>query len=368
MSVSALDRPVSNPPPRPLPPKPELKSKDVSPSLVSGQKADRVSFNSSDDKPGKVFAAHASTTKERADGNASQGCSRQSAASDTQPPGFFDKFKQNLKGWCGGQRPPKPDPCPPAPCNAKPPKPPRPCTPERPKPDPCYSKPPERPTPCKPDPCNGKPPERPTPCKPDPCNSKPPERPTPCKPEPCRYERNDELARELLDNFDAFRDSSCRTYITKQDIERVAGQRPTGNEATDKNIRLARALLQRPELIQAIDRHSTTGALDDIIDRRKIEMTLGSQSPMKYLDDKQLANEMLDQFKALRDPDNLDYISIDKLRGVAQWPTNDPTHGHLAWIAQEILKRSDTLAALDGGDHWGKDGWIHKDTLRQMAR
>lgn len=214
MSVSALDRPVSNPPPRPLPPKPELKSKDVSPSLVSGQKADRVSFNSSDDKPGKVFAAHASTTKERADGNASQGCSRQSAASDTQPPGFFDKFKQNLKGWCGGQRPPKPDPCRPAPCNAKPPKP---CPPERPKPDPCYSKPPERPTPCKPDPCNGKPPER----------------PTPCKPEPCRYERNDELARELLDNFDAFRDSSCRTYITKQDIERVAGQRPTGIEATD---------------------------------------------------------------------------------------------------------------------------------------
>lgn len=347
MSVSALDRPVSNPPPRPLPPKPELKSKDVSPSLVSGQKADRVSFNSSDDKPGKVFAAHASTTKERADGNASQGSSRQSAASDTQPPGFFDKFKQNLKGWCGGQRPPKPDPCPPAPCNAKPPKPPKPCPPERPKPDPCYSKPPERPTPCKPDPCNGKPPER----------------PTPCKPEPCRYERNDELARELLDNFDAFRDSSCRTYITKQDIERVAGQRPTGIEATDKNIRLARALLQRPELIQAIDRHSTTGALNDKIYRREIEMTLGSQSPMKYLDDKQLAQQMFKHFEDLQDCDNPEYISLDKLRR-----SSPPLSGYPAWIAQEILKRSDTLAALDGGDHWGKDGWIHKDTLRQMAR
>ena len=336
MSVSALDKPVSNPPPLTPPPKPELKSKDVSPLLVSGQQAGRVSFNSGDDKPGKVFAAHASATKERADSNVSQGSSRQSVASDTQSPGVLDKFKQNLKGWCGGQRPPKPDPCPPPPCNTKPPKPP--------KPDPCYGKPPERPTPCKPDPCHG---------KPDPWYSN---------------KNNDELARMLLNNFDAFKDPARPWFINSQAISDMASKPLTGNAAQDQNIRLAKELMKRPELVNAIDRHSTTGALDGLIDRKKIEMTLASQSPMKYLDDKQLAGEMLDHFKALRDPDNRDYISIDKLRGVAQWPTDDPIHGRLAWIAQELLKRSDTSAALDGGDHWGKDGWIHKDTLRQMAR
>ncbi|WP_312496466.1 hypothetical protein [Pseudomonas cremoris] len=365
MSVSALDKPVSNPPPRTPPPQPQpqLKSKDVSPSLADGQKADRVSFNSGDNKPGKVFAAQVSTTTERAGGNVSQGNCRQSAASNAQSPGFFDKFKQNLKSWCGGQRPPKPDPCPPPPCNtkpSKPPRPPKPCPPEPPKPDPCYGKPPERPTPCKPDPCYGKPPERPTPCKPDPCHG---------KPDPWYSNKsNDDLAKMLLNNFDAFKDPKQPWFINTQAISDMANKPLTDDASQDQNIRLARELMKRPELVNAIDRHSSTGALDGLIDRKKIEMTIGSQSPMKYLDDKQLAGEMLDHFKALRDPDNRDYISIDKLRGVAQWPTDDPVHGRLAWIAQEILKRSDTAALLDGGDHWGKDGWIHKDALRQMAR
>ena len=344
MSVSALDNPVSNPPPRTPPPKPELKNKDVSPSVAGGQKAGRVSFNSGDSKPGKVFAAQASTIKACADGTRSKGDDRQPVAADAQSPGTVDKFMQKLKGWCGGQRPPKPDPCPPAPCNAKPPKPSKPCPPERPKPDPCYGKPPERPTPCKPDPCYG---------KPDPWYSN---------------KSNDDLASMLLNNFDAFKDPKQPGFINTQSISDMASKPLTGNAAQDQNIRLAKELMKRPELVNAIDRHSTTGALDGLIDRKKIEMTLASQSPMKYLDDKQLAGEMLDHFKALRDPDNPEYISIDKLRDVAQRPTDDPVHGRLAWIAQEILKRSDTSAALDGADHWGKDGWIHKDTLRQMAR
>lgn len=84
---------------------------------------------------------------------------------------------------------------------------------------------------------------------------------------------------------------------------------------------------------------------------------------MKYLDDKQLAQKMFKHFEDLQDCDNPEYISLDKLRR-----SSPPLSGYPAWIAQEILKRSDTSAALDGGDHWGKDGWIHKDTLRQMAR
>ena len=362
MSVSALEKPVSNLPPHTPPPKPELKSKDVSPSLTNGQNAERVSFNSVDNKPGKLFADQESTSKARTNGDLSQGNNRQSATSDAQSPGIFNTFKQNLKGWCGGQRPPKPDPCLPPPCNAKPPKPPKPC-------------PPERPIPCKPDPCNSKPPVRPTPCKPDPCIGKPPERPTPCKPDPCHgkpdpwfsNKSNDDLAKMLLNSFDAFKDPKQPGYVTTQGISDLASKPLTGDAAQDQNIRLARELMKRPELVNAMDRHSTTGALDGLIDRKKIEMTLSSQSPLKYLDDNKLAGEMLDQFRALRDPDNTDYINVDKLRGIAQWPTSDPVHGRLAWIAQEILKRSETLAAADGGDHWGKDGWIHKDTLRQMA-
>lgn len=354
MSVSALDKPVHNPPLRTPPPKPEHKVKNAGSSADGGQNAGRVSFGSGNKKPCKIDPGQASSTK----ANCTQE-SRQSVATDAQPSGLLNHFKQKLKGWCGGQRPPKPDPCPPPPCNAKPPKPPKPCPPEPPKPDPCYGKPPERPTPCKPDPCNGKPPERPTPCKPDPCHG---------KPDPWYSgQSNDDLAKMLLNNFDAFRDPK-QSWITTQAISDMASKPLTGDVDQDRNIRLARELMKRPELVNAIDRHSTTGALDGIIDRLKIQMTLNSQSPHKYQDDKQLAGEMLANFSALKDPDNPQYISIDKLRDMAKWPTDDPTHGHLAWIAQEVLKRSETLAGLDSGDHWGKDGWIHKDTLRQMSR
>ncbi len=170
----------------------------------------------------------------------------------------------------------------------------------------------------------------------------------------------------MLDNFDAFKKPGT-SYITTDNISDMASKPLTGNHQQNRNILLARELMKHPEVINAIDRHSTTGALDGVIDRRKIEMTLGSQSPLKYLDDNKLAGEMLKHFSALQDPDNPDYINTDKLRGIAQWPTDDPVHGHLAWIAQELLKRSDTLASADGGDRWGKDGWIHKDTLRYMA-
>ncbi|WP_135309544.1 hypothetical protein [Pseudomonas nabeulensis] len=369
MSVSALDRPVSNPPPHTPPPKAQPKAKEAASPTADGQKAGRVSFSPGDSKPGKVLTDQAAITKERTHSDALQG--------NTQSPGLFTQFKQSVKGWCGGQRPPKPDPCPPPPCNTKPPKPPKPCPGKPPKPDPCYGKPPERPTPCKPDPCDSKPPERPTPCKPDPCYGKPPERPTPCKPDPCygkpdpwySTRSNDDLAKMLLDNFDAFKDPKQPWFVTTQTISDMAGKALTGDAAQDRNILLARELMRRPDLVNAMDRHSTTGALDGLIDRRKIQMTLNSQSPLKYKDDKQLASEMLDHFDALRDPRYPDYISIDKLRGLAQWPTDDPVHGRLAWIAQEVLKRSEVKDQMDAGDNWGgADGWIKKSTLESMSR
>ncbi|WP_193557576.1 hypothetical protein [Pseudomonas kairouanensis] len=354
MSVSALDKPVPNPPPRTPPLKSEPQGKEMGASAARGQTAQQVSFNAGGSKPCKIMADQVSTAKTPAAGQMSPVSERES---QTRSSGLFSQFKQAVKGFCGGQRPPKPDPCPPPPCTTKPPKPcppevskpcppkpPKPCPPERPKPDPCLGKPPERPTPCKPDPCYG---------KPDPWYSS---------------QSNDDLAKMLLNNFDAFKDPKQPWYITTQGISDLANKPLTGNPDQDQNIRLARELMRRPELVNAMDRHSTTGALDGLIDRKKIQMTLSSQNPHKYQDDKQLAAEMLKHFDALKDPDNPDYISIDRLKDMAKWPAGDTAHGRLAWIAQELLKRSDTSASFDGADHWGRDGWIHKDTLRRMSR
>ncbi len=402
MAVSALDKSVSHSPPNSSSSKAETKVKDTVTSQGDGQKGARIAFNPGGDKPGKLFA-NKELAQHRESGSGAQGESRQTPASGT-----LSQITQKMKGWCGGQRPPKPVPCKPDPCYSKPPKPPKPVPckpdpcyskpPERPtpckpdpcygkppkppkpvpcKPDPCYSKPPERPTPCKPDPCYSKPPERPTPCKPDPCYSKPPVRPTPCKPDPCyghkpdpvySQKSNDDLARQLLNNFDAFKDPKTPWFVTTQSLSDMANKPLTGNPAQDQNIRLARELLRRPEVVNALDRHSSTGALDGLIDRQKIQMTLSSQSPLKYQDDSRLAQEMLEHFEGLKDPANPGFISIDKLHGLASWPTSDPVHGRLAWIAQEVLKRSEVKENMDGGDYWGKDGWIHWDTLRQMSR
>ena len=368
MAVSALDKSVSHSPPNSSSSKAETKVKDTVTSQGDGQKGARIAFNPGGDKPGKLFA-NKELAQHRESGSGAQGESRQTPASGT-----LSQITQKMKGWCGGQRPPKPVPCKPDPCYSKPPTPPKPvpC-----KPDPCYSKPPERPTPCKPDPCYSKPPERPTPCKPDPCYSKPPVRPTPCKPDPCyghkpdpvySQKSNDDLARQLLNNFDAFKDPKTPWFVTTQGLSDMANKPLTGNPAQDQNIRLARELLRRPEVVNALDRHSSTGALDGLIDRQKIQMTLSSQSPLKYQDDSRLAQEMLEHFEGLKDPANPGFISIDKLHGLASWPTSDPVHGRLAWIAQEVLKRSEVKENMDGGDRWGKDGWIHWDTLRQMSR
>jgi hypothetical protein len=178
---------------------------------------------------------------------------------------------------------------------------------------------------------------------------------------------NDDLARQLLNNFDAFKDPKTPWFVTTQGLSDMANKPLTGNPAQDQNIRLARELLRRPEVVHALDRHSSTGALDGLIDRQKIQMTLSSQSPLKYQDDSRLAQEMLEHFEGLKDPANPGFISIDKLHGLASWPTSDPVHGRLAGIAQEVLKRAEVKENMDGGDYWGKDGWIHWDTLRDLA-
>ena len=167
--------------------------------------------------------------------------------------------------------------------------------------------------------------------------------------------------------FERFKTPGSGQFINKETIRDFAQKDPAMHPGQRDLILLAQALDSREGLLDAIDRHSTTGALDNLIDMRKIQMTLNDPSPLTYHSDKQLAGEMLDHFRALRDRDYPDYINIDKLKEIAKWPTGGEGHGRLAWIAQELLKRSQVKDQMDGGDNWwGTDGWIHKSTLEKM--
>lgn len=68
----------------------------------------------------------------------------------------------------------------------------------------------------------------------------------------------------------------------------------------NENIRLANELLRRPELMAAMDRHSSTGALDGLIDRQKLNMVIKGENYFKYKTDKELAGELLDHFDELK--------------------------------------------------------------------
>ncbi|MGF6095057.1 hypothetical protein [Pseudomonas sp. 18175] len=340
MTLSVLDNPVYNPKPHMPPPKAHHKGKDAGASAGGGQNAERVSFGSGENKSCKVTAFHQSPDR----GQASQCHNRQPSNEPSSP---FTQLRQAFKSWWGGQRPPRPDPCPTPPCSAKPP----------------------RPDPCLPPPCNTKPPE-PDPCPPPPCYNKPSPPPKPCRPEPpepCRYERNDKLLEELVKNFGEFQKLSCKSYITTNDIKEMAREPFGESDKKDQSIHLAQALLKHPELINAIDRHSTTGALDEIIDLQKIEMTLNSKSPYKYFDDKYLADEIFKHFSEFTSMKSSDYISVRKLKRIASQSTELPGSAHLTWMAQELLKRSETLEKLDDDVFWGKGKWIHKDALLRMS-
>jgi len=66
-------------------------------------------------------------------------------------------------------------------------------------------------------------------------------------------------------------------------------ERPlTGNPQMDANIRLAKELLRRPELVRALDRNMSTGASDGRLSRDDIMSVIGSDNPFKLKDDKQL--------------------------------------------------------------------------------
>ena len=89
----------------------------------------------------------------------------------------------------------------------------------------------------------------------------------PCRPhQQYSLKNNEELAQQLLNNFDAFRDRKNPGYVSVDSIHAMAKKGWSPNPVTNANIRLANELLRRPELMSALDRHTSTGALDGLID------------------------------------------------------------------------------------------------------
>gem|GEM_PF-1990563 len=216
--------------------------------------------------------------------------------------------------------------------------------------------------------------------RPDPFNPHRPNpeycRPTPGKPEPGygrpdpHYSRrsNDQLGELLKDNFNAFR-APGTSYITQQSLQDMAGRRLTGNEDRDQNILLARELLRRPEVLQAFDRSGGTGNLDGRITRKDLDAVLNSDNPLKYQSDKQIAEQMLKDFNALKGGFRKRSININDLHRMAALTlTGKPRQDSLIQLAREVTQRSSLLTQMDNFASRDNDGKIVKDALRWLSR
>ncbi|WP_256352254.1 type III secretion protein [Pseudomonas yamanorum] len=198
----------------------------------------------------------------------------------------------------------------------------------------------------------------------------------PAKPEPGygrpdpQYSRrsNDQLGELLKDNFNAFR-APGTSHVTQQSLQDMADRRLTGNEDRDQNILLARELLRRPEVLQAFDRSGGTGNLDGRITRKDLDAVLSSDNPLKYQSDKQIAEQMLKDFNALKGGFWKSSININDLHRMAALPlTGNPRQDSLIQLAREVTQRSSLLTQMDNFASQDNDGKIVKDALRWLSR
>ncbi|WP_172979531.1 type III secretion effector protein [Pseudomonas kitaguniensis] len=210
-----------------------------------------------------------------------------------------------------------------------------------------------------------------------PGSSGPPARPNPSKPGSALPGRpdleyatknNEELAKQLLQNFNAFRDPKNPRYVSVDSIHAMASKRPSGDAVMNQNIRLAKELLRRPDLVDAIDRDPTTGALDGLIDKQKLSIILEGDNAFKYTSDKQLADEMLEHFDALKGQfgRELRFKSLQRL--AAQPLTGDADKDHLTHLSREVLTRSDLLDQMDDLASRKDDGRISLEALYRLSR
>ena len=210
----------------------------------------------------------------------------------------------------------------------------------------------------------GGPPPRPLPENLRP-NPGPPPRPNPSLPDPYYSKQsNEQLAQGLLNNYGAFKGRWPSRYITEQSLQKVAKQPLTGNPYKDPNIRLANEVLRRPGLLQSLDRNGSTGALDGRLSRDDITSFVRSDNPLKLSDDKQIVQDMLNNFNALKGGYFSSTIKLRELNARATQPlSGNPYNDHLIQLSREVMARSDLRSAMDNIYSWQRDGRISRQEL-----
>ena len=135
----------------------------------------------------------------------------------------------------------------------------------------------------------------------------------------------------------------------------------------DQNIRLAREILTRPELMSALDRDGRTGVLDDRFSWQNINDVVRSSNPLKFQDDKQLVGAMLENFNKLKGGFWSQTIKVADLRALAQRPlTGNPQRDQLILLAKEVVSRSSLLRKMDSMSGHDYDGRISRQTLGEL--
>jgi hypothetical protein len=201
-------------------------------------------------------------------------------------------------------------------------------------------------------------------------NPGPPPRPTPERPDPYYSKQsNQQLAQALLTNYGAFKGGQYSRKVTLESLKQMADRPLTGNPQMDANIRLAKELMRRPDLLRALDRNMSTGASDGRLSKDDILSVIGSDNPFKLKDDKQLVKEMLGHFQQLKGSGRGDTIKLDKLKELAAQPlTGNPSTDHLIQLAKEVMSRSILQGRMDNVDEWQRDGKISRRELLKLLR
>ena len=83
-----------------------------------------------------------------------------------------------------------------------------------------------------------------------------------------------QLAKGLLNNWDAFEDKNKPGFITQNSIREMANKPMSGRAGDDLNVSLAREILNRPDLNRQLDQHSRADQQDGMIDKGNIELVI----------------------------------------------------------------------------------------------
>lgn len=312
MSISTLDSPVlPSPTLDPSPLTPQANRGVTSTPSFEGKNRANVNYHSREHASGPVFGDHQPPVNRGGDHHHSPHNHNPLAMANVMHrPSFLEQFKQWISHWFGGCRPPASPPC-----NSAPPRP-HP-TIGRPQPQPDYT-----------------------------------------------MQSHEQLTQALLDNFQSFTGSAHAKYMSTRDIKAMANRQPGNDPVMNNNIRLAKELLNRPDLMQALDRNNGTGATDNRFSKQDLRDALDDTNYFRYQSDKEIAAQMLSHFDELARRWS-GQISIRDLKELARQPlTGDSPRDHLIQLAQALLSRSNVLKAMDSNN----DGHLSRREIQRLSR